>query len=1387
MADARKVGTRLDEHLQTHGSNKDGSGTESACLGPHLHFAIIERIRMKFSTVSFLVGMALTCGLTSPKVSATVTTQGWWHYGEVTDYYADSSGNGHRFGQAFSSCVGSGQAAAVTVPFGAGGPLGPTGFTSTNALRWGSFGCTAAGMWAPGFNPPATNYGMEVWILPIDTGVLGGSSTWVFGTGSSGGVSLRVTDNQDGTSGISAVIIGSNKQIGDTVLADNTRWMHLAIVNVNGTSTFYVDGVPHGAPDVGSATVSAGDIFGGSSPGTQPTFNGYLDELRIFTFAPGQFAVSDLLLRAAGPNILAEPQSASVWEGGTAPFNIVTAIDATDTYQWLRNGTPISGATAAEFSLPTVSTADSGTAFSVNVTNLQGSVTSSNATLTVVPVKTADVNYYRAAVQAESSLLAYFPLDGASGSIVTNLSDSSHNGTLEGDAGFDGRTDRSFGVNALRLDGAGDVTISNNPAFEFTSGKGTVEALVYLDRALAPGNETIFSLGGDPTTSYYSILASGDGSSLIYTNSSLTQSVTWAVSPPLLNRFTHMAVVFNGGNVTAYIDGLSLGTKVNPGFSGVTGQPAYVGSLGMTPPGLWTGSIDEVAVYGDALSANTIAIHNSRFLFGTNVSAPTIVTQPLGTKTLFAGGSPSLKVTATGTAPLGYQWTFAGNAIPGATNATFILPATTTNSSGTYSVVVSNPIGSAPGQSFTLNFIAPPDKYAAKVMGADPLAYWRLDEKSGTNAFDVAGGNDGFYSGAVSQGAAGALPGIADTAASFVGLGDGKVSIPFSPVLNPSTPFTIEFWANPKTHTPDGATYVPMGSQLRNGSARLGWAFYMENNGTGWEFQTGDSSGVHADPVSPLPVVPGRYDHIVAVYDGSGGVQLFVNAVLEASGSGAFVPNPSNPWVIGTRNDGNFGFDGSIDEVAFYNHALTTNEITDHFSIAYVAPAVVTPPANVTNGIEAGTITITAAVAGYPNTYEWFKDGQALDSTATNPDGTPHYQNLTSTNLVITQSTPADSGKYHLIITNPLGTQTTADATIAVSPDVSSPEVMYVGADGTNNRVRVVFDRPLSATSAGTASNYKISGGVNVTGVVLPTTALVSTPTIVDLLTTGITAGKDYTLTVTGVQDTRQNQNVIGTNSTSFTALVVTNGLVELDFYGNIPGTDVGSLLSDSQYPDGVYTNLFLTNFSTSAITGGALENNPAFGSLGNNYGVHIYGWITPSASGNYRFFIRSDDSSQLNLSTNSDAANVILIAHEDGCCHAFLEPDDATLAGQTSDPIPLVANQSYFIEAFQKERGGGDFVDVAWRLEGDTTSAASLQPISGSVLSGYASVPQGGDLRFNAPTISSGQVSFTWSGTGTLQQSTDLKTWTAVAGNPPSGFTVATGAGTAKFYRLVR
>jgi hypothetical protein len=152
-----------------------------------------------------------------------------------------------------------------------------------------------------------------------------------------------------------------------------------------------------------------------------------------------------------------------------------------------------------------------------------------------------------------------------------------------------------------------------------------------------------------------------------------------------------------------------------------------------------------------------------------------------------------------------------------------------------------------------------------------------------------------------------------------------------------------------------------------------------------------------------------------------------------------------------------------------------------------------------------------------------------------------------------------------------------------------------------------------------------------------------------------------------------------------------------------------------------------------------------------------------------------------------SDAASVTEIASENSNTHPFLEPNALDPAGdgskQTSDPIALTAGQSYYLYLEHKEGGGADYSKVAWRKEGDSTAAADLKPIPGSLISSYGAAASA-QIKIDSVALKNGQLVITWSGTAALYQSPDLKTWTAVSGNPPSPYT-ATPTGGALFYRL--
>jgi hypothetical protein len=84
-----------------------------------------------------------------------------------------------------------------------------------------------------------------------------------------------------------------------------------------------------------------------------------------------------------GPSISTQPSNQTVSAGQTATFTVLATGTATLTYQWSKNGSPISGATSASYTTPATILTDSGSTFTVKITNSVGSVTSNAATLTV--------------------------------------------------------------------------------------------------------------------------------------------------------------------------------------------------------------------------------------------------------------------------------------------------------------------------------------------------------------------------------------------------------------------------------------------------------------------------------------------------------------------------------------------------------------------------------------------------------------------------------------------------------------------------------------------------------------------------------------------------------------------------------------------------------------------------------------------------------------------------------------------------------------------------------------------------------------------------------------------------------------------------------------------
>jgi len=198
----------------------------------------------------------------------------------------------------------------------------------------------------------------------------------------------------------------------------------------------------------------------------------------------------------------------------------------------------------------------------------------------------------------------------------------------------------------------------------------------------------------------------------------------------------HVALTYDkaSGLAALYVNGASV-TVTNIGS--ITLHTSYTNLLlgarttynSVSSPGArYTGLMDEVTVYNRALASNEIAAiytAGSNGKLATNAgTAPVITTQPTN-EVVVAGGTASFAVTATGTAPLSYQWLFNGTNLFNATNATLTLAGVQTANAGNYSVVITNLYGSISSAAAALTVSNAPTGVA---LPSGAIAWWRACE-----------------------------------------------------------------------------------------------------------------------------------------------------------------------------------------------------------------------------------------------------------------------------------------------------------------------------------------------------------------------------------------------------------------------------------------------------------------------------------------------------------------------------------------------------------------------------------------------------------------------------------------------------------------------------------
>ena len=245
--------------------------------------------------------------------------------------------------------------------------------------------------------------------------------------------------------------------------------------------------------------------------------------------------------------------------------------------------------------------------------------------------------------------------------------------------------------------------------------------------------------------------------------------------------------------------------------------------------------------------------------------------------------------------------------------------------------------------------------YRQRVLAKRPIAYWRLGESKGPNAFDATKhAYNGTFHGTPTYGEVGAIRQDPDTAIKL----DGRhsyVEIPESEQFSQAASgqgLTIEVWMRPDTLVFEGETNDPYIHWLGKGDTRqYEWAFrFYSKESTRpnrisayiWNRAGGLGAGAYFQD----PLQPSEWIHVVACYDPGeetnprAGVSIFKNGVLRggpATQSGALYRTfnimpirGTAPLRFGTRDLKSF-FIGGLDEVAVYPRLLTPAEVLDNY------------------------------------------------------------------------------------------------------------------------------------------------------------------------------------------------------------------------------------------------------------------------------------------------------------------------------------------------------------------------------------------------------------------------------------------------------------------------
>lgn len=471
------------------------------------------------------------------------------------------------------------------------------------------------------------------------------------------------------------------------------------------------------------------------------------------------------------------------------------------------------------------------------------------------------------------------------------------------------------------------------------------------------------------------------------------------------------------------------------------------------------------------------------FRLGAALGQPPVIVQPPANKTVYTGGTARFSVTYTGTAPLTYTWqhgvsTLAnGGRISGANSANLVISNVVAGDAGGYVLTIQNVFGTNNGASANLTVVTPPTNAAtAAVLSTAPVGYWQLNEAPGsTIALDLVGTYNGTYGALSGTGANGpqppAFPGFSVTNTAVQTTAFTTDSVVALPPLNLSASNSMSMLAWIYSDTSVGPQNPYTGIvYCRGAGTSAGLICSADGTRLGYQW-----AGTRYFFDSGL-IIPTNQWTLVALVFTTNAATLYcgTNNGVVLFATDAFVqPGQTFAYTTFIGLDTDLGesartFNGIIDDVAFYNRALTKAEIGSIYSAGTgIVPNLQILSQSTNQSLFlSDPLSLGVVVSGPNPRYQWYKQNAPI-AGATNDTYT------------VANAQVSDSGNFYLVASNQNNTVTSAVMNVTVAgyvvrpidpsgrlytgilPSSEYPDPNYVGTN--------MFDTDLTGVSLGSA------------------------------------------------------------------------------------------------------------------------------------------------------------------------------------------------------------------------------------------------------------------------------------------------------------------------------